>query len=613
MCGILAYISSQHLEDTHPAIESINHRGPDDSGIQHFNFGRQCLTLAHKRLSIIDLSKAAVQPMNYGHAWIIFNGEIYNYQELKTELVTLGFQFRTSSDTEVILAAYQHWGKACLERLNGMFAFVIWDCQQQILFVARDRFGIKPLYFWNTTHGLAIVSEIKQLRQLPGFQARLNLEAAFQFMAYADFSYDETTMWAQVNELQPGHAISIDSQNWHNGRPFSPTKWYIPPEQTASHDYPSAVQKFAREFERAIRLQLRADVPIGTALSGGIDSSAITGLIDKVICPSAPYHTFSASYEDEEGDETPFIRAMQKTLTAKTHDVQIGAHTAIEKLDFATYMHDLPILGRAILPYYGLCEFIKTQNIKVVLQGQGADEILAGYIEFHRAFLAELLAQRHYLRAAKEYWAYRKIQKTDSIRSDIRKLYQLTQTVSNTAAQTQVLSYFSPEFTKTVEITRKNPRLQQTVKDTHTSRLTALRMFLHNVDRASMAYGIEVRVPFLDHNLVHYCLNLPSHYKIRKGLRKSVLRDAAVPLLPPEIQNRAIKMGFSSPEATWAKTHLKDFYDTKLTTLENHPLINGKLARQHFHEFLEGKLPYNRLWWRLASFQHWMSCFGISA
>lgn len=272
MCGILAYFSKTALAPSHTALTSVAHRGPDGSGLETFQVTDHNVSLGHRRLSIIDLTDNARQPLRLidRDLWITYNGEIYNYIELRTELEKDGMRFRSDSDTEVLLAAYATWGSECLQKINGMFAFVIWNAESQTLFAARDRFGIKPLYVWNGPDGLALVSEIKQLIDLPGFERRLNREAAVQFLQYADFSYDAQTMWRDVYELEPGTTLSLPLATWRPGQAIAQQRWYVLPEKSNHRIARKTAEETFRELlEDAIRLRLRADVPVGTALSGG--------------------------------------------------------------------------------------------------------------------------------------------------------------------------------------------------------------------------------------------------------------------------------------------------------------------------------------------------------
>ena len=229
MCGILFFTGDESLSIDHAALESIQHRGPDNVGVKHFKFKNKFITLGHRRLSIIELSDNGNQPMNYytSDSWITFNGEIYNYKQLRADLINNGYKFNTNSDTEVLLASYYHWGVDCLNYFNGMFSFVIWDNDQKKVFAARDRFGIKPMYYWNEKNGFGVASEIKQLATLKGFKREINFEAAYQFLEYGDFSYNHETLWKNVFEIEPGSYFSIDYENWNLGEKFKIVKFLI--------------------------------------------------------------------------------------------------------------------------------------------------------------------------------------------------------------------------------------------------------------------------------------------------------------------------------------------------------------------------------------------------
>jgi asparagine synthase (glutamine-hydrolysing) len=277
MCGFVAFLGREKIDDNHPSISSVNHRGPDASGARSFVVGDLILSLAHRRLSILDLEERGNQPFSStaGGPWVVYNGEIYNYLEIRLELEKEGYVFRTNTDTEVLVQSYVRWGLNCIEKFNGMFSFVIWDAKKRCLVIVRDRFGIKPLYLWNDPTGLAVCSEIKQLCGIPGFKGALDLEIAHQYLCYGDFSIGPNTLWKDVIEVEPGTLLVIETDKYRPGQDLVPVRWYeiARREKSTVVTEPDAVAEFSRLLEDAIRIRLRADVPVTVALSGGHTSN----------------------------------------------------------------------------------------------------------------------------------------------------------------------------------------------------------------------------------------------------------------------------------------------------------------------------------------------------
>ncbi|MGD2080660.1 MAG: asparagine synthase (glutamine-hydrolyzing) [Nitrospirota bacterium] len=624
MCGIFVSFGRDAIGEGHPCLTSISHRGPDGRGARTFRVNDGFLSMGHRRLSIIDLSDNARQPMRYldGGLWITYNGEIYNYLELKGELLAQGYEFRTSSDTEVLLAAYRRWGKDCLGRLNGMFAFAIWDEASKTLFAARDRYGVKPLYYWSSPRGFALASEIKQLAALPGFRAMVNHDSAYQFLRYGDFCYGAETLWKDVFELEPGMMVEVKIDKWNPSACIVPETWYGPESRhdpAARVPEQEAAERFRFLLEDSIRLRLRADVPVGFALSGGLDSSTITCLGAESLNHGPRPKTFSACYEEPEYNESNFVRAVVDSTGAEPTEVFTRPSYIIENLDCVTRIHDLPTAGRAIFPHYNLCRSARTAGAKVLLEGQGPDEILAGYRSFFWAFLSELIMSLRGSAALSEYLHFRKIN-GGSLRADGKHLLKVIFPALTLARRMWPGSAGDGESLLDLRVFKQcgvddTPRVvrdQKSVMGLHRVRMTLLRAILHNVDRSSMASSVEVRNPFLDYRLVEFCLSLPVSMKIRGGLQKYLLRKAMADVLPEKVRARSQKTGFSSPEAVWAKGALRGFYRQSLSELDGMPFVRRRGATQRFDRFLEGRIPYDRIFWRLINFHRWAKVFNIS-
>ena len=623
MCGILVCFSQNKFDIDHPSLASIAHRGPDGVGIKMFQVGSNILTLGHRRLSIIDLSEEAGQPMQFQDSglWITFNGEIYNYLELRADLQRYGYQFKTNSDTEVLLAAYHKWGSSCLKKLNGMFAFAIWNEQSGNLFVARDRYGVKPLYYWNSPVGLLIVSEIKQFNTFPGFNAAINKGAAFQYLYYGDFSYGSHTLWKDVLELEPGRMFSIDFSTWETGNDINTYQWYdyTPYLRKCAIDEHEAIEKYRFLLEDSIRLRLRSDVPVGFALSGGLDSSAIVSLATKKYKVYPPYQTFSMCYNESEFDESPYVNAVLDSNNVDGYKLSLDPSYVIDNMDLVIKSHDIPPTAMTIFAHHKLCETSSSKGTKVILEGQGPDETIAGYKDFFWAYLSELLLSFKWYRAIDELHCFRKMNNIKYAQAARQLYHSVFSDWINTHKDYNLyphhgISYLNFDGVIDINAHRENiiVRKQKSVNCLHRIRLKLLRAILHNVDRSSMSHSVEVRNPFLDYRLIEYCLSLPVSLKIRKGLQKYIIREAMSDVLPKKIRERTDKMGFSSPESVWARTHLRDYYRESFRKLEEVPFIKSKAIQSKFEEFLSGRIPYDRVFWRFAIFQRWLSIYKIS-
>ncbi|MBX6321972.1 MAG: asparagine synthase (glutamine-hydrolyzing), partial [Rhodospirillaceae bacterium] len=384
MCGI--WVSLGFPPDR-SRLDAVAHRGPDGEGWRVFATRHGPLVFGHRRLAVLDTSDAAAQPMAYadGRYWLVHNGEIYNFVELRAALEDHGHRFATASDSEVLLAAYAEWGAGCLERLVGMFAFAVWDSRGQTLFAARDRFGIKPLYVLTTGRGVALASEIKQFLGLPGFTARMNAAAVQAYLAAGRSDHGAETMFAGVLQLRGGQALSLDLDRWRPGEPLPIFDWYrLPPPGSARLDEAAAAERFAALFEEAVQLHLRADVPVGACLSGGLDSSAVVCTVRRLRADGAPaLATVSACFPGTAVDERPFMEAVLAETAAVPHYVHPRPEDVLELAERITRHQDEPFGGTSVIAQWRVFETASAAGLKVLLDGQGADEQLAGY---HYAF-----------------------------------------------------------------------------------------------------------------------------------------------------------------------------------------------------------------------------------
>src|SRR5262245_46375753 len=394
MCGLSALFDPKG-GDLEPAIRAMNravqHRGPDDEGFAFFADGSSRLALGHRRLSIVDLSAAGHQPMTSGDGGlcIIYNGEVYNWIELRAELEKEGARFTTRSDTEVMLEAYRRWGEKCLERFNGMFAFILVDWPRRRVFAARDRFGVKPLYYWVSPRGqLAFASEIKQFGVLEGWRPVLNGQRAYDFINWGLFDHTAETLFRGVRQLRGGEYVSASIDSLANG--VTPQRWYrLSPKESPENP----VRAWRELLEDSVRLRLRADVPVGSCLSGGLDSSSIVCVANRALRSAGAQslqRTFSARSSDPRFDEGRFIDAVLRHTGVANAQVDPPAARLFDELPGLTWHQDEPFGSTSIYAQSHVFKLAAQNGVKVMLDGQGADEQLAGYPSFHAARFGNL-------------------------------------------------------------------------------------------------------------------------------------------------------------------------------------------------------------------------------
>ncbi len=573
MCGIAGIISS-HASAVLTArlklmTQAIAHRGPD--GEAHWVNADGRARLGHRRLSIIDLSDAAAQPMHYRERYtIVHNGEIYNYIELRELLQQSGYSFSTQSDTEVLLAAYDCWKEACLRRLDGMFAFAIWDGQEHILFAARDRFGEKPFYFCEPAAGgerqFLFASEMKAL-WAAGMDRQPDNTALLNFIALGytgPVHQPSHTFYKAIYQLPPAHylRLQLHPAGRQGGYEWTMKRyWVINKNGRVSDTAATAKEKFRELFTTSVRRRLRSDVPIGTSLSGGLDSSSIVAVMSRLIPPGAApgLNTFSAVFPGFAKDESPYIKAVTDAFRPQHFRVEPTAEGFAAELEKLLYQHESPISSASIYAQYKVFELAKQQGVTVLLDGQGADETLAGYTKYIHWYLQGLLARQDYLLAGREKsllrqnglsfdWSWKnylaslapqqaakalqrreleKIQRTPFINPDF------------IAAHTDAASIYKPSINGLNDILYYN------------SFENGLEELLRYADRNSMAHGREVRLPFLSHELVEYLFALPASFKIHDGWTKWLLRTTMEHELPPLITWRKDKTGFEPPQRAW--------------------------------------------------------------
>lgn len=572
MCGIAGYIGKNKNTVPQKAIlkqmtDTLIHRGPDAEGQWFDNF----VGLGHRRLAIIDLDAQSNQPLiSHDKRFVIsFNGEIYNYLELKSELEELGAVFQTNSDTEVIIEAYRYYNTACFNKFNGMWAFALYDIENKKVIFCRDRFGIKPLYIAETDDYFAFASEIKAITAVFPDENVMNERCVYRYLTgTVNEDTDEETFYKNVKifpsstflEYQLDTNTITVEKYWKIDEKEFYLKWI---------KGRNPIKTFKKLFESAIELRLRADVEVGACLSGGLDSSAIVGCATKKF--GRKMHTFSSIYSDEECNEEFYIDKVNKQWNTIPHYIRPDDYEKdfTEHIENLTYHHDQPTNGASLYSQYNVMKGVKG-HVKVVLDGQGADELFAGYIPYYSYYIGDLIKKGGILSKLKAIKTLVIVQKewpemigaisTDKIVNLVgiknsflfqnnKKLKEL-KTLRNA-------QLFTDEFMKQVH----NKPLKKEIKcsselntrlcnDVITKSIPSL---LHNEDGNSMAFSIESRVPFLDYRIVEFALALDGNYKIKNAWTKRIIRKACKEYLPNDVVNRKNKMGFPAPFARWIR------------------------------------------------------------
>jgi asparagine synthase (glutamine-hydrolysing) len=554
------------------------------------------LALGSRRLSILDLSVHGHQPMCTPdrRLWLAYNGEIYNYAELATELTALGYAFTSHSDTEVILAAYEKWGTGCLSRLNGMFAFAIYDASRSELFLARDRFGIKPLYYWFGPEGsFHFASEIKQFTAAPGWRARVNTTRSRIFLETGQTDDGDETMFEGVYHLLPGHCatIAMDGPAAHNGGRLRTQQWYTLNPAPFTGTFEDAAAEYRQLLSDAVRLQLRADVPVGSCLSGGIDSSSIVCLVNRDLRRQAAAHfqkTFSARAELPSIDESSWIDEVVNATGVDARFTTPTTELLQAEAPRLAWHQDEPIASTSFFAEWCVYRLVEPTEVTVMLDGQGADEALAGYHGFFAPYFADLVRHGRFVETRREVKAFKQ-----------RHGYGAVAALRGVA---RVLLSGDPEFASV----RAHSYAQLTHKN--------LQMMLRSADRSSMAHSVESRVPFLDHRVVELSLSLPDEYKIGGGVTKRVLRAAMDGVLPDRIRNRVDKIAFETPEAHWMTGEERGWFRSQLQeAIERSQGFIPASTMIRFDAMAAGTRPFNREPWRAISFGQWMRAFSVGA
>jgi asparagine synthase (glutamine-hydrolysing) len=609
ICGVVALGRPPELETVLALSGALAHRGPDDAASFVDDAG---VALGFRRLAIIDLSETGNQPFasDDGSLQLIHNGEIYNYRELRAELEARGRRFRSATDTEVLLAAYEEWGDRCVERFVGMWAFAIWDVRHRRLFCSRDRFGIKPFYFRHDDRRFVFASEVAAFGRDTGAPLRPNLRAVREYLDQAYLDHTDETFVEGIRRLPPAHNLVVDEGGVHIAR-----YWSLEP-----HDPPSdGAGAFRELFLDSVRLQLRSDVPVGTALSGGLDSSAIAATIGELIrteadnarAVGAHQRTFTAYFDLPGFDERPYARAVVEQTDAEPHWITFDADDLVSSLPAIVRAQGEPFGSTSIAAGWYVMRAAREAGMTVMLDGQGGDELLAGY-RAHLGFrLADLLASGRLRELRSELGSFRAQHGLAALVTATARPFApeaVTRLVRGRARGSSALVHRDLPVSNAAGRANGSPfddRLRRYQQLVLTRR--GLPELLRYEDRNSMAHSIEARVPFLDHRLVELAFSLSADELIRGGRTKDVLRRALADLLPATVRERRDKLGFVTPEATWFRGPLGDLAADVFASqaFAERGFVDADAARRRLRKHRAGELDAGMELWRALNLELW--------
>lgn len=586
MCGITGVISSVPVAASRvgAAIDSLKHRGPEGRG----QWEDDNVVLGHTRLCIIDLSKEAAQPLHYADRYVIIhNGELYNYPEIKKELQQKGHSFNTASDTEVIAAAYHAYGPSCLQRFEGMFAFAIWDRREQTLFIARDRMGEKPLFFYYDGELLAFASEMKALWAL-GIVKEVNRSLLYNYLTtgYTSNPADpQETFYHNIQNLPPASFLLYRP----NVQELKTEKyWQLEPEENNSISEQEAVEQLQALLDDSIKKRLRSDVAIGTSLSGGLDSSTLVALCSRMASEQYTHKCFTAVFEGFERNEAEHAVAVAKKFNLTHYPVTIAASEVPALMDEVMRHQEIPVSSASALAQFKVYQAAKENGVTVLLDGQGADEIFGGYHRYYRWYWQELYRQKK-LGSSGELEAARKlgVKEAFAVKTKAAALFPdfaatLLQTVKSRQAFRQ------NDLNRDFAFSNKRNLYYSTPAHFTLNGILYFNTFVYGLeellrlaDRNSMAHAAEVRLPYLHHPLVEFLFTLPPHLKIKNGWTKWLLRKTAEPVLPPEIVWRKDKVGFEPPQKLWMQDkHVEESIRQSKQLLVSQGILDASAAQR---------------------------------
>lgn len=626
MCGLAGLVkntinnSSPQAVSFSRALQDLTHRGPDDQGSKTLYSNQWKIELGQTRLSIIDLSQGGHQPFESSDQnWIlIFNGEIYNYKELRKELETKGILFRTDSDTEVLLNSWIFWGKSCLPRLKGMFAFAVLDQKNNLITCVRDAFGIKPFFYFKTENTFAFASEISALRKIVPAD-KINDKKMYEYIAFGSNDSTKETFFEQITNLEPATILEIDYSK--SSLVYSENRWWWPNiNKVLDLSHGEMIDEVRERFLENVKIHLRSDVPIGVALSGGIDSSSIVSAM-RYLDSDLEINTFSFISPGSEKNEEYWIDLVNTHVGAKVHKVLISPNELVRDLDDMIKYQGEPFISTSIYAQYRVYKLAKESGVKVTLDGQGADELFAGYLGYPESRIKSLLASGRVLQAIEFLNGWRQspgrtisLALQNSIAISMPKF--LIPLAYRSTKRRIPSRLFKKEFLDIDNKELNYPLIRLREIDWIKDRFLAARLrhaltkgeltqLLRHGDRNSMRWSIESRVPFLTTDFAEFALSLPEKHLIsNEGVTKDIFRDAMRGLVPTQILERKDKIGFETPELEWMKL-LKPDIEVWLEGLSEIPWINVPTVKIYFKELMAGNREFAGLIWRLINTARW--------
>jgi len=610
MSGIAGILSRNISQLSH--IQAMNdmqtHRGPDGSGVVLLGqttrvvhgqtieaFPGDFLALGHRRLAIMDRSPMGAQPMSSldGVDWISYDGEIYNYPELRETLRAEGFTFSTNSDTEVILCAYRAWGLDCFNRFNGVWAIALWDGRQRHLVLSRDRLGVKPFHYANVDGALLFASEIKPILGFGSMRARLNTEATFDLLKWSMVNYRHDTFFKGIYSLPPGSYAVLGDDCAVKPESY----WKLEcGDISEMKETAGAMSRFAELFEDAVRLRLRSDVPVGSCLSGGLDSSSIVCQASRLRpAGTVPIHVFNAASEDPRFDERSWSQIASEAAQAQPHYVFPSGEMLCSDIDELIWRQEEPFHSASVYAQWLVMREARVSGIPVLLDGQGADESLCGYRKFYLFYLRELARKGRFGRLLAEALAL--------LKNGDRGLLRLREGIRYLPAFLRhrlpsLAECLTPVGLKAWNASVLNLGASSSINQRQIEDLTrtSLPCLLRFGDRNSMAWSLESRLPFLDHRLIEWVVSLPVDVKLYGGRTKALMRDALRDVVPDAILDRRDKMGFATAQEIWMRGALGEEVATCFAAEDFplHSLVNQSELVRVFSDWRQGRRPFEQ-------------------
>lgn len=618
MCGICGFFDLRKVDQRQitDMCSSLGHRGPDDRGGKLFSTPHGSIGLGHRRLSIIDPSSSGHQPMGGtdNRVWIVYNGEVYNFLELKRQLVEYGYAFRGDSDTEVILKSYQEWGLEFLHKLSGMFALAIYDQNDDRIIVARDRMGIKPIYYYRNTNALVFASELKAILQYKGFDKEIDRESIFQYLSF-QYIPSPRSIYQNTFKLEPGHFLILDlkSNQMRVERYWNLLENQGPEKENQNHGVGEYTEQLEELLKRSVEGHLISDVPVGAFLSGGIDSSLIVAIMSE-ISPD-PVKTFTIGFREKHRNEAPYAKKIAEYLGTNHYEYILDPEDVFEVIPELVDYHDEPFGDSSSIPSFLLSEFA-TQEVKVVLSGDGGDELFGGYTRYVRVARAALIDSLlpdplrkgifngldwipidYFQRIAKGM-------QFDELIELFHFLLAMWKGDDHSQLVGQEYDFKETNFYQIWHKTSGQPLLHRLMQIDMQTYLPDDG--LTKVDRASMANSLEVRVPLLDHHIVEFSLNLPLQYKAGIQKQKYLLKRILGTYLPQELYSRP-KMGFIAPLNDWLRDELYYLVEKYLNKerIRQRGLLNPDYLDQIVQKHMSGRYNYFYMLWTVIMLEMW--------